>query len=458
MMNIDEYSRHDGIALGALIAKGEVTPSEVMQAAIDCIELKNPSLNAVIRKNYEVGVPPASPNSGPLWGVPFLLKDVNLYSSDMPTSFGSAYFRDAAPRADSDMTNRWRRAGLVILGKTNTPEFAAEFVTEPRAFGVTRNPANPDITVGGSSGGAAAAVASGMVPIAHATDLGGSIRIPASCCGLFGFKPTSGLNSVGPYFTEIASGLNSDHVVTRSVRDSAASLDITAGSRTQQSFLRQLYQPLRKLKIGVSVLSPSGEKVGANQLNAVANVSRALEGAGHLVTEYRFPTITASTDWFDLLWISDIQKLIDERVRETGRIPKQDELEPLTWALLEKARQAGEAGYLKAQEYRRAYTRDYLSSLEDVDVLLTPALSQDPAPIGNLAFTHFGDLEDWGLAGYGFAPFSTPANICGQPAASCPTFRTADGSPVGVQIASKPGQDALLLQLAAQIEQVIGWK
>ncbi|WP_322085069.1 amidase [Burkholderia sp. BCC1999] len=457
-MNVDEYAQYDGIGLAELISSGEVSPSEVVQAAIDSIETKNPSLNAVVRTNYEASIPVRGSISGPLCGVPFLLKDVNLYSHDMPTSFGSAYFRGAAPRPDSDIVERWRRAGLVILGKTNSPEFAAEFVTEPRAFGVTRNPANHTLTVGGSSGGAAAAVASGMVPIAHATDLGGSIRIPASCCGVFGFKPTSGLNSVGPYFTEIASGLNSDHVVTRSVRDSAASLDITAHLTQDPGFLRCLSQPLGKLRIGISVRSPSGAEVGDSQANAVENVARALEDAGHSITRYQFPAIAASTDWIDLLWIFDIQKLVDERVREIGSEPKLDELEPLTWALLEKARRYGEAGYQKALEGRRAYTQAYLTSLRDIDVLLTPTLSKDPAPVGKMAFSNFGDLDLWGTAGYGFAPFSIPANISGQPAASCPTFRTASGSPVGVQIAAKPAQDALVLQLCAQIEGITGWK
>lgn len=456
-MNVDEYQREDGVGLAMLIVNGEVSASEVTRAAIEQIEKKNPSINAVTMKNYDADPSAAEFGASALCGVPFLLKDVNLYSFDMPTTFGSKYFRQASPRADSEMVRRWRAAGLTIIGKTNTPEFAADFVTEPKAYGITRNPVDHRVTVGGSSGGAAAAVAAGMVPIAHATDLGGSIRIPASCCGVFGFKPTAGLNPVGPYFSEIAGGLNSDHVVTRSVRDSAASLDITAEGRERGSYLSALSRPPGKLRVGVSTVAPSGHEAGHNQIEAVRRVALALEDAGHTVVEYRYPGVMSSTDWFDLLWIYDIVELVEDHARKIGRPPLDDELEPLTWHLLEKARQAGVKERSQVLVSRQAYIDHYLSSFGDLDVLLTPTLSADPAPVGALSFNRFPDVESWNEAGYRFAPFSTPANICGQPAASCPTFRTAEGLPVGVQIAGKPGQDALLLQLAAQIEQIVGW-
>lgn len=357
------------------------------------------------------------------------------------------------------MVKRWREAGLTILGKTNTPEFAAEFVTEPNAYGPTRNPANLNVTVGGSSGGAAAAVASGMVPIAHATDLGGSIRIPASCCGVFGFKPTSGLNPTGPYFSEIASGLNSDHVVTRSVRDSAASLDITADSRASSgSYLRALSLPLEPLRIGVTVRDPLGRLSGPAQVAAVENVIGALADAGHTIVDYSYPADMNSADWFDALWIQDIADLVKERTDAIGRQPRPDELEPLTWHLLQKAQEGGACGRSSADTARRAYTSRYLASFEDIDVLLTPTLAEDPAPVGRLSFESFSDVDRWNEAGYRFAPFSTPGNISGQPAASCPVSRTETGLPVGVQLAAKPGQDELVLRLAAQLEAIVGWR
>lgn len=452
-MNEAEYVSLDGVALADLIARREISRREVAEAAIRTIERWNPALNAVIRTNFDAAVSdaPAEAPSG-LDGVPFLLKDANLYSSDMPTSFGSVFFREAGGRPDSVMVNRWRRAGLSILGKTNTPEFAAEFVTEPRAYGTTNNPHALGRTVGGSSGGAAAAVAAGMVPIAHATDLGGSIRIPAACCGVFGFKPTAGLNPVGPYFTEIAGGLNSDHVITRSIRDSAASLDITADRKPDGgSYLKSLSLPTGRLRIGVSNIDPAGRSVGPDQQQALNAALRLLEERGHDLVEYAYPE-DLSAPWFDYLWIFDIVKLVDERAREIGRPPEREELEPLTWHLLEKARAGGALAHEASQAARAEYTSRYLGSMRGIDVLLTPTLAENPPAVGTLAFASFDTVDAWNEAGYGFAPFSTPSNISGQPSASCPWFKNARGLSIGVQISGKPGADLLVLQLSGQLE------
>jgi amidase len=452
-MNVSEYSSLDGVELADLIRRGEVSRREVADAAIGAVEARNPELNAVIHTRFDAPLDEATADGPqPLDGVPFLLKDANLYSSDMPTTFGSAFFRGAPPKPDSIMVERWRGAGLTILGKTNTPEFAAEFVTEPRAYGATNNPAAPGLTVGGSSGGAAAAVASGMVPIAHATDLGGSIRIPAACCGVFGFKPTAGLNPVGPYFKEIAGGLNSDHVVTRTVRDSAASLDITANARPgNDSFLAALGKPVGRLRVGVSDRDPMGRSVGADQQQALANAVRTLDGLGHELIAYHYPEDMAA-DWFDYLWIFDIVHLVDERARELGRPPARDELEPLTWHLLNKAKTGGKAAYDAAQAARASYSERYLRSMEDLDLILTPTLAETPPPTGALSFNSFGDVDRWNDAGYGFAPFSTPSNISGQPSASLPWFRNASGLSIGIQVSGKPGADLLVLQLSALLE------
>lgn len=452
-MNVSEYSSLDGVTLADLIKRGEVSRREVKEAAIRAIEARNPELNAVIHTRFDAPLQDAIADAPrALDGVPFLLKDANLYSSDMPTTFGSAYFRGASPKPDSIMVERWRRAGLTILGKTNTPEFAAEFVTEPRAYGATNNPAAPGLTVGGSSGGAAAAVASGMVPIAHATDLGGSIRIPAACCGVFGFKPTAGLNPVGPYFEAIAGGLNSDHVVTRTVRDSAASLDITANARPEGgSFLAALGKPIGRLRVCVSDRDPMGRSVGVDQQQALAKAVRVLEALGHDLIAYDYPD-DMTTDWFDYLWIFDIVHLVDERAREIGRPPERDELEPLTWHLLDKARTGGRPAYDAAQVARASYSERYLRSMDDFDIILTPTLAETPPPTGALSFNSFGDVDRWNDAGYGFAPFSTPSNISGQPSASLPWFRNASGLSIGVQVSGKPGADLLVLQLSALLE------
>jgi len=451
-MEFEEYVAHDGVGLAALIRRGEVSRQEVAQAAIRAIETRNGEFNAVIAYSFDAANRDAGKHSSLLHGVPFLLKDANQYSSDMPTTFGSAFFRGASPRADGLMVQRWRDAGLTILGKTNTPEFAAEFVTEPRAYGVTNNPSAPGLTVGGSSGGAAAAVASGMVPIAHATDLGGSIRIPAACCGVFGFKPTAGLNPVTPYFEEIAGGLNSDHVLTRSVRDSAASLDITANDRPNGgSFLARLEAPVGRLRIGVSYCDPAGRKVGADQCIAVERAARLLRDAGHEIVDYVYPR-DLSAEWFDYLWIFDIVQLVDERAQALGRLPEPDELEPLTWHLLEKARAGGQESFEAARREKEVYTTRYLGSMDAVDILLTPTLARNPPVTGALSFNSFSDIDSWNDAGYGFAPFSIPSNISGQPSASCPWIKNDAGLSIGVQISGKPGHDALVLQLSAFLE------
>ncbi|AGT08519.1 amidase [Paracoccus aminophilus] len=451
-MELTEYAAADGVGLARLIAAREVSAREVIEAAIAMIEARNPELNAVIATNFEAALAGCdSLPGGVLSGVPFLLKDANLYSCDMPTTFGSAFFKGDAPRPDSLMVERWRTAGLAILGKTNTPEFAAEFVTEPRAYGVTHNPHRPGMTVGGSSGGAAAAVASGMVPIAHATDLGGSIRIPAACTGVFGFKPTAGLNPVGPYFDAIAGGLNSDHVITRTVRDSAASLDITANGGG--SFLNALRNPVR-FRIGVADKDPSGRAPGATERAAVHRAAALLAELGHEIVPYEYPG-ALSTDWFDYLWIFDIVSLVEQRARALGRDPERDELEPLTWHLMGKAAQGGRAAYQSAQTARAAYNRAYLGSLDQLDLILTPSLASAPPAEGTLSYVSFANVDDWNDAGYGFAPYSIPSNISGQPSASCPWFRDEDGLSVGVQLSGKPGADLAVLQTCAQVEEAM---
>ena len=229
-LNLSEYAALDGTALAAAIARGDYSREEVVSAAIDAIEALNPRLNAVVMKNYEhaLDLSAAADVNNPFTGVPFLIKDVNVFTEDMPTTFSCRFFEGAAPRPDSEIVKRWRAAGLVPMGKSNTPEFAEDFVCESTFRGAALNPWDAAMTTGGSSGGAGAAVASGMVPIAHGTDLGGSIRVPAACCGVFGLKPTSGLNPVDASHQELSSGFDSDHVLTRSVRDSAAVLDATA--------------------------------------------------------------------------------------------------------------------------------------------------------------------------------------------------------------------------------------
>lgn len=453
-MNIVDYLDQDGVGLAGLIATGEVTAREAIEASIAVIEQRNPALNAVIAKSYDRALDSTTVRPhGPLSGVPFLLKDVYLHCEDLPLTWGSRWFKGTRPREDAIMVRRWREAGLSILGRTNAPEFAAEFVTEPLAYGRTVNPLSVDLTVGGSSGGAAAAVASGMVPLAHGTDLGGSIRIPAACCGLYGFKPTTGLNPCGPWFKDIAHGLNSDHVLTRSVRDSAASLEITSN----QPFLNDLLDAPRRLRVLATVHTAEGKIADPNQVAAVERMVDILRDLGHQVTLAESTPLVGVGDWFDLLWIDDIPGLFAEHAQEAGAGPGIDDLEPMTRASLARLKAAG-AGALDRALRLKAETADaHLRLFKAHDILLTPTLATDPSPNGTLGFNDLGSFERWAEVGYGFAPFSILANIAGQPAASLPLPMPSHIVPVGVQIMAAPDRDLLLLQLSHQVERSISW-
>jgi amidase len=445
-----------------------------VDSAIGRIERLNPRLNAVVAERFDLARADADRMDherpelpGPLWGVPFLLKDVNLYSSVLPTRFASRLFSDVRPKQDSTLVQRWRGAGLVILGTTNTPEFAGDFTTEPLAYGPTRNPWNHDLTVGGSSGGAGAAVASGMVPLAHGTDLGGSIRIPAACCGVFGFKPSVGLNPLGPHWEELAGGLDADHVLTRSVRDSAAALDVTAGpdlgtrlGRVPPSggFLAALGRPSSPLRIGVTFEDVMGRRVDKDQADAVESAARLLEASGHRVEPYRYPLEAQGGPWFDALWTVDLLHLVRERAAELGREPHEDELEPMTWAFLRLAARLTALDHHRAKLAMVEAAQAIGRSMEQIDIVLSPALSEEPPPLGDLTFEASGrDLDRWTARGYGFAPFAIPANLAGQPAASCPVMINARGLPVSVQIAGRPGNDISVLRLAAELEEATDW-
>lgn len=452
-MKASEFIEYDAIGLGEMVASRQVTAVELAQTSISIIEALNPVLNAVICKDYERALHSVTrPLAGPLAGAPFLLKDVYLQSDGMPTTYGSRYLMGTRSRPDSIMVERWREAGLSILGKTNTPEFAARFVTEPVAYGKTVNPWDPHTTVGGSSGGAAAAVASGMVPLAHATDSAGSIRVPAACCGLYGFKPTAGLNTVGPYFEEIAHGLNSDHVLTRSVRDSAASLDATANRSEATSYLRGSSATPGKLKVAVTVHAANGRAAGTNQVAAVEKTIEMLRELGHEVTLLARSPLLEIGAWSDLLWIDDIPALIAQRQAETGVRPGEDDLEPRTWGLLRVLKDHSAEDLDEAIRRKEQAAKAYLSLFDSYDLLLAPSLATDPAPPE--ASGNQEAADSWAEA---CAAFSIMANVSGQPAASLPLPLAGCAIPVGVQIMAAPHRDLLILQISRQLEPMFDW-
>ena len=381
-MNFNDYADLDAIGVSTAINQGEVSAQEVTEKAIEVAERMNAELNALVITNYDNArtfVAGELPDT-PVAGVPFYLKDVNQFSHDMPTTFSCRFFESASPKEDSEIVRRWRQAGLVFLGKTNTPEFAEDFVCEPTFRGVTLNPWNTAVTTGGSSGGAGAAVASGMVPLAHATDLGGSIRIPAACCGVFGLKPTTGLNPIGPYYMEFANGFNSDHVLSRSVRDSAAALDCSVGplrgSRYQvqpqvDSYLGCLDQPIPKLRIGVSQSTPYGLAVDRNQVAAVELVSAALEGMGHSLCEYTYPPDLGLGSWMESLWMVDIAYEIENRIAEIGREPEHHELEALTHYLREHVAGLSAMDLYRARQRAHQASIQVMNSMSEICLLYT---------------------------------------------------------------------------------------
>jgi amidase/6-aminohexanoate-cyclic-dimer hydrolase len=360
MGTLKDYASYDALGLAELVRKKEVTASELLEEAIERVEAINPKINAVVktmydeaRKSIQDGLP-----AGPLGGVPFLLKDLGAYYKGVPVTSGSRFFADYVPDHDSELVTRFKKAGLVIFGRTNTPEFGLTLTTEPRLFGPTRNPWNLERTTGGSSGGAAAAVASGIVPVAHASDGGGSIRIPASCCGLFGLKPTRGRVSKGPDLGEGWNGMSIDHVVSRTVRDSAAFLDAVAGPalgdpyrapHTAGPFLDEVSRKPGKLKIAYTTTPPSGSPVDAECKDAVHAAVTLCESLGHDVKEDA-PAVDISVFGPAFIAVINVntRATLEARAREIGRDVTQDDVEHITWLTAEAGKSMAASEYVQS--------------------------------------------------------------------------------------------------------------
>jgi amidase len=369
---------------------------------------------------------------------------------------------------DAPLAARWRKAGLSILGRTNTPEFAGEFVTEPTWRGATHNPWDLTRSPGGSSGGSAAAVASGMVPVAHGTDSGGSIRVPAAACGLVGFKPSRGWVPVGPQHDELAGGLDCEHVLTRTVRDSALMLDLTAGPEPGSrhpcklppvSFLAAASVPVAPLRIGVALTAPGGivpvEEIGA----AVEQAAMALRRAGHHVSEFNFPASAMIGEPAGLIWMTAIAEEIDFYRDQVGREPQPEELEALTWASVALGRRRSATDYVRARRALTAATQEMAEACKAIDVLLLPTTADLPLRTGQIdGRTAAFDMDRWNRESYGYAPYTEIFNVTGQPAISLPLAMSSGGLPIGVQLAAPLGDDACLLGLAAWFEREQPWE
>ena len=463
---MNDYERHDGLALAALVRRREVSPKEVLDAALRRIERHDPALNAVVTPLYDAALDAIERGlpDGPFTGVPFLVKELVASVAGAATTFSSRLYENNLPAADSEIVARFRRAGLVIVGKTNSPEFGLSPTTESLLYGVTRNPWNTDLAPGGSSGGSAAAVAAGMVPLAHATDGGGSIRIPASACGLFGLKPTRARITSGPEGAEGLSGLAAQHVVSRSVRDSAAMLDAIAGPMPgdpytavppQRPYLDETSISPGRLRIAFATKAPNGVPVDRACVAAVEDAARLCESLGHHVEEAS-PEHDAQAleQAFRMVFAANTMANI---ARVTGgAMPERSLVEPLTYALAERGRAVAAHDYILGIHAMHRQARRIAMFFERHDAWLTPTLAQPPRPIGWFDIRS-RDVDAWLERLSAFVPFTYPFNATGQPAASVPLHWSQDGLPIGVQFAARYGDESLLFRLAAQLERARPW-
>lgn len=470
----DELLRLDAMAQAEQVRRRQVSPRELVDAAIARIEKIDPAIHAVIHQRFERARAEAASSSlpdGPFRGVPILLKDLGGQSAGDPYHAGMRCLRDAGwvEDADSYFTAKLRRAGFVFLGRTNTPELGLMPTTEPEAHGPTRNPWGLDHSPGGSSGGAAASVAAGMVAVAHASDGGGSIRIPAAHCGLVGLKPTRGRSSFGPGLGERWAGFSSELVVSRTVRDTAAVLDTVQGRMPGDPY--EAAPPVRayaaevgadpgRLRIGLLARGPRGLAVHPECAAAAAALARALEGLGHRVEEAHPAAIdeTKALASFVVVVSCSVARALDAWGTKLGRTLGAADVEPLTAAVAEQGRATTAARYIEAVEFVHGFGRRMAAWWDSgFDLLLTPTTAAPPPRIGELAQSADQPLAPF-LRAAPYGAFTSVFNLTGQPAISLPVHTTAEGLPVGAQLAAAWGREDLLLRVASQVEQALPWR
>ncbi|MGO9020036.1 MAG: amidase [Syntrophobacteraceae bacterium] len=488
MAGFKEYDQYDGIGLARLVREGQVSASELCEEAISRIEQLNPHLNAVITLMFaqaRATAKGALPD-GAFKGVPFLLKDLLHAWAGVPLSSGSKSLKDFVPDRDAEIVSRFKRAGLIVLGKTNLPEFGLMAVTEPEAFGPTRNPWNLHHTPGGSSGGSAAAVASRIVPIASANDGGGSIRIPASCCGIFGLKPTRGRTPVGPYYGEVWDGAVSDLALSLSVRDSAALLDAVQGPEAgapyaivppERPYLEEIGLDPGTLRIAFTTRSPIGTEVHPECVEAVRRAAALLESLGHRVEEAE-PVYDgkALAKCYMILYFgqiaADLALIAVEQGADKARL-----VEDTTRTLALLGRTLKACDYVAAKRQWHIFGRAMAEFFTEHDLFLTPTTACPPVRIGSLApkaadvaamkvvnalglgslLKATGIVDKLSTESLSKTPFTQLANLTGLPAMSVPLHWTPDGLPCGVQFIGRFGDEGMLFRLAAQLEKASPW-
>ncbi|OEU63480.1 MAG: hypothetical protein BBJ57_04715 [Desulfobacterales bacterium PC51MH44] len=479
----DDLFKYDGVALGDLIRRGELAAPELLEMVITRIEKINPKINAVIYKLYDQArvdaknlishKPVNRGNMDVFKGVPFLLKDLFAESKGTPFSEGSKAIDGYISRTDTELVKRIKNAGMIVTGKTNAAEFGLLPASETIFHGSTRNPWDSELTSGGSSGGSAAAVAAGIVPMAHGNDGGGSIRIPASCCGLFGLKPTRGRNPIGPLFGDIGGGILHEHAITRTVRDSAALLDITSGPdigdpycapEKIEPFVSDVGGNVGTLKIGFVNKVPDGwdeiTDIHPDCQDAVKDAALLCESLGHKIEEIDadvlgFPEVPQK---FGIVFACFLGHAIAYWERELGRKIQQDELEPITWKMYQDSLNITGANYLVVVEELQRFSRKIARWYHDnqYDMLLTPTMRIPPTKLGDFELTE-EDPTKWIRMALSFVVFTRTQNITGQPAMSVPLYWNGGNIPIGVQFAGRFGDEATLFRLAAQLEQARPW-
>jgi amidase len=472
-MSEDSFLDLDATAQAELVRSGELSPAELVEAAIRRFEARNPALGAFIHPALERALDRAKEASlppGPLRGVPFALKDLGAGEAGLPHHAGMAFLKRAGwvEREDAYLTRKFRAAGLVSLGRTNTPELALLPTTEPAAYGPSRNPWGLGRSSGGSSGGASAAVAGGIVAAAHASDGGGSIRGPASMCGLVGLKPTRGRNSFGPGLGERWSGFSAEFVVTRSVRDAATLLDATAGPMPgdpyfapppPEPYAEALRSPRRSLRIGFRCNAAREIEVDPEVAAAVRETARLLESLGHRVEEAHPAVLDdpAHVGVYVGVVAANVARALDAWGARVGQPLDAADVEPLTWALAERGRSLAAAEHLANLEGVHAFGRRLAAWWESgFDLLLSPTQAAPPPELGWLSSTPAEPLRAF-VRSAPYGVFTLPFNLSGQPAVSVPATSTSSGLPIGIQLAARYGEEGTLLRTAAELEEARPW-
>ncbi|WP_337172405.1 amidase [Gemmatimonas aurantiaca] len=494
---LPEYDQLDGLAMADLVHRREITPTELAEAALARMAARNPALNAIVRpleamaremaQALEAALKASPDHHAPFVGVPMVIKDMLANIANVPTSFGNHRLQQIVAPDDSELVARYRRAGAVFIGKSNTPEFGLTPFTESEALGPAHNPWDTGKTTGGSSGGSGAAVAARIVPIGHGGDGGGSIRIPASCNGVFGLKPSRGRMPTGPVFGDSWRGFVQEHVLTISVRDSAAMLDATAGEdigtpvacpRQERPYLDEVQRDPEPLRIAVTTTPFFGKDVHPDCIAALDDAATLLSSLGHHVERAEpvvngaalaraFLTIVAGECRADIAWLG----------QQLGRRPRMDDVEVSTWALGLVGRSLSAGDYASAARELQMAGRVVGRFHERYDLLLTPTLAAPPFTIGALqptaleraalsvigrfglgnALRAAGMLDDIVDKVYAFMPYTALFNVTGQPAMSVPLYWNATGLPIGTQMVARFGDEATLFQVAGQLERARPW-